>query len=554
MMFRLSLGLVFFLIAFQLVDTFALSSIAKINVDMESDHDSIATIYFSSSLKRTDFLERRKSHPLLLQANIRKTQSFELESKVVRAIRLDPGNKPGIYRIYSIAPLSYFGKTQPIEPFLPEIAIEAGPGTSIAKKDGYLEIVATTDDPYIIFNHPIRIDNPVFLFAVPFLTALLILAAIEGFSLTSCIFWTDTIKKIPSGGLNYNALDGLRGLAALLVLATHTGLPGCDSVGHVGVIVFFCLSGFLLTLPYAKDSSMIFSLDHVRGYYLRRLKRIAPMFYFILIVSYLFNDRTDVFVRSVLFLQGNSILWTVLQEVHFYIFLPVILFINHLILRGNKALIVGLLLVLGYCFNHNMLSTYTVYGIGHNMKIHAGLFFCGIAVCYLCRIEWIRNSLVLRRFLANPVVGLALLATTIGIEQLWALSHDGQIRKSYWLLSGNFTYLVGALIALVVLAPDSLPGKLFSTFPLRLFGTVSYSFYLLHPMCLTVVKSSALDYFGHPFGAALNFVFTLLLTFILSTITYTYIEKPFLKGKSLDRPREVQQETDLPRQFEAIKN
>lgn len=553
-MVRLGLGLVIFLIAFKLVDIFALASVARINVDMESDNDTAAIIYYSSSLKPTSFQEGRKSKPVALQANIRKTQSFECESKVVRMIRLDPGNSPGIYRVYSLAPLSFFGKIQPIEPFLPEIAVEAGPGTSIAKKKGYLEIVATTDDPYVIIDRQIKVDNPVFLFAAPFLTALLVLIAIEGFNISSCCFWTDTSKKMPSGGINYNALDGLRGLAALFVLATHTGLPGCDSVGHVGVVIFFSLSGFLLTLPYAKNSTLILSLSHVRSYYLRRLRRIAPMFYFILIVSYLFNDRIDVFIRSLLFIQGNSILWTVLQEVHFYIFLPVILLINHLILRGNKGLIIGLLLVLGYCFNHNIITTYTIFGLGHNMAILAGLFFCGIAVCYFCQIEWVRNSIVLRRFCTNPIVGLTLLVTLFGIEQLWALSHDGQIRKSYWLLSGNFNYLVGALITLLVLAPHSLPGRLFSIFPLRLFGTVSYSFYLLHPICLKIVKISALDYFGHPLNATFNFIFTLVLTFILSALTYTYIERPFLRGKSHHPPKDAQNEMVSPQHLETFKN
>jgi len=68
-----------------------------------------------------------------------------------------------------------------------------------------------------------------------------------------------------------------------------------------------------------------------------------------------------------------------------------------------------------------------------------------------------------------------------------------------------------------------------SALPLRLFGTVSYSFYLLHPICLKVVKVIAVDYLGHPLSRTNNFLFTLLLTFLLSTLTYTYIEKPFLK-------------------------
>jgi len=516
-----------------LIDVFALSSVARIVVDMESDHETVAAIYYSGNLRKGAFQED-KAKRQAVQANVRATHNFDLDNRVVKAIRFDPGDGPGIYRVYSLAPRSFYGEIKPIEPFLPDVDVEPGPGTSIAKKDGYLEITAETDDPYVIIKEKIKVKNPVLLFLAPILAALLVLATRSGFSLTACAFWVDTIKKSPSGGQNYNALDGMRGLAALFVLAAHTGIPGCGSLGHVGVVFFFCLSGFLLSLPYAKDGSLILSMSKVGNYYLRRLKRIVPMFYVILVITYLFNERIDVFIRSALFIQGNSIYWTVLQEIHFYIFLPGILLINHLVLRGNRGLIVGLLLVLGYCFNHGLVSTYEIFGLGQKMIIFAGLFLNGIMVSYLCRIDWVRNSRGLQRFLANPIVGCILLVAIFGIEQLWALSHNGQVRKSVWLMAGNFNYLVAVLIMLLVLAPHSLPGKLFNALPLRIMGTVSYSFYLLHPTSLGIVKAFALEYLGHPLSAAENFFFTLLLTFVLSTITYRYIERPFLKMKKPD--------------------
>ena len=527
---RLGLALVVFFVAYRLIDIFALSSVGRIVVDMESDHETVAAIYYSTNLRKAAFQEDKAKHQAV-QANVRKTHNFDLDNKVVKAIRFDPGEKPGTYRVYSLAPRSFYGEIEPIEPFLSEVAVEPGPGTSIAKKNGYLEIVAETDDPYVIIHQEIKAKNPILLFLTPLVIALLVLAVRTNFSLTACAFWVDTIKKSPSGGQNYDALDGMRGLAALFVLATHTGVAGCSSLGHVGIVFFFTLSGFLLSLPYAKDSSRILSASSVGNYYMRRLRRIVPMFYFILVITYLFNERIDVFIRSALFLQGNSIYWTVLQEIHFYIFLPGILLINHLALRSNRGLIVGFLLVLSYCFNHGLVSTYEIFGLGQKMTILEGLFLNGIMVSYLCRIEWVRNSRGLQRFFSNPVVGCILLVAIFGIEQLWAMTHNGQVRNSVWLMAGNFNYLVAVLIVLLVLAPDSLPGKLFNALPLRIMGTVSYSFYLLHPICLGIVKSFALEYLGHPLSAAGNFFFTLILTFVLATITYRFIERPFLKMK-----------------------
>ena len=533
---RVGVALVVFFVVYRLIDIFALSSVARIVVDMESGHETVAAIYYSSNLRKGAFQEDKVKR-VMVKADIRGTYNFDLDNKVVRTIRFDPGDRPGTYRVYAIAPLSFYGKIEPIKPFHAEVAVTPGPGTTLVKKNGFLEITAETGDPYVLIDRKIKVDNTLLLLAVPLVVALLVFAGLDGFQPAGWAFWTDTLTKAPSQGQNFDALDGLRGLAALFVLAAHTGLPGCDSLGHVGVVIFFCLSGFLLSLPYAKNEALIVSTGNVRSYYLRRLRRIAPMFYFILILTYLFNGRIEIFIRSLLFIQGNSILWTVLQEIHFYIFLPVVLLINHFVLRGNRGLIVSLLLVLSYCFNHNVLTTYEIFGLGQGMGIHAGIFLCGIMVGYFCQLQGVQKSRILHRFCANPLTGFILLAAISGIEQLWALSHDGQIRNSAVLLSGNFTYLVGALIGLLVLAPGSLPAKMFKTLPLRLIGTVSYSFYLLHPICLKVAKTFALDYLGHPLNAIEAFLFTLVLTFVFSAITYTYIERPFLKVK---KPLETQ--------------
>ena len=66
------------------------------------------------------------------------------------------------------------------------------------------------------------------------------------------------------------ALDGLRGVAVLLVLASHLALPGASVSAAVGVVVFFTLSGFLITtLLLERPTSLT-------GFYLRRARRLIP--------------------------------------------------------------------------------------------------------------------------------------------------------------------------------------------------------------------------------------------------------------------------------------
>lgn len=71
------------------------------------------------------------------------------------------------------------------------------------------------------------------------------------------------------------ALDGLRGIAALLVLVTHVHVPGGGELGAIGVTMFFALSGFLITtlLLEERQRDTRFSLV---GFYRRRTARLVP--------------------------------------------------------------------------------------------------------------------------------------------------------------------------------------------------------------------------------------------------------------------------------------
>ncbi len=69
-------------------------------------------------------------------------------------------------------------------------------------------------------------------------------------------------------------LEGLRGVAILLVLLFHAGIPG-TSGGFVGVDVFFVLSGFLITGLLLRERESTGRVD-LREFYARRARRILP--------------------------------------------------------------------------------------------------------------------------------------------------------------------------------------------------------------------------------------------------------------------------------------
>ena len=71
------------------------------------------------------------------------------------------------------------------------------------------------------------------------------------------------------------ALDGVRGIAILLVVASHLALPGMEGAGAIGVTVFFALSGFLITGLLLAEHDRTGRI-HLRAFYARRARRLLP--------------------------------------------------------------------------------------------------------------------------------------------------------------------------------------------------------------------------------------------------------------------------------------
>jgi peptidoglycan/LPS O-acetylase OafA/YrhL len=148
-----------------------------------------------------------------------------------------------------------------------------------------------------------------------------------------------------SGTLKFEAFDGLRAMAATLVIAYHVALAeGLTRTGVVaplaselkgGVTVFFVISGFLLYLPYARAIRDGEHLPDWRGYARRRIVRILPGYWFALTVLGLASLAGTVFTvgwwryyglaqiyTPATLIGGLSVAWSLCVEATFYVGLP----------------------------------------------------------------------------------------------------------------------------------------------------------------------------------------------------------------------------------------
>lgn len=168
-----------------------------------------------------------------------------------------------------------------------------------------------------------------------------------------------TKEHIGSKTHQFSSLDGLRGLAILLVLWCHTDSFLSSYVrtwplehvlggaAYSGVILFFVLSGFLLFLPYARTIIVGGSWPAISQFYLRRALRILPSYYLLIPIFLFFLSSSPYGVGLRLLgplqallgltllydLQSNAYnlvstfdgpLWSLTIEWQFYFVLPLI--------------------------------------------------------------------------------------------------------------------------------------------------------------------------------------------------------------------------------------
>src|SRR5438552_4949494 len=108
---------------------------------------------------------------------------------------------------------------------------------------------------------------------------------------------------------HYPSLDGLRGLAILLVLIYHNfEYTNYFFFGWLGVDLFFVLSGFLITEILLQKRN---GRRYLREFYTRRTLRIFPIYYLTLIIFLVLVPSLGINIPGLsYFLQNQVWLWT----------------------------------------------------------------------------------------------------------------------------------------------------------------------------------------------------------------------------------------------------
>lgn len=376
------------------------------------------------------------------------------------------------------------------------------------------------------------------------------------------------------------SIDGLKGIAILLVIMFHLNIV---RFGWSGVILFFVLSGYLITRILHTEKEDHLTVRHkLKNFWIRRALRIFPLLYLYLIILLVFSFFSQVkFVGSAelpylltytynfylisvfdhagpSFLTGH--LWSLSIEEQFYIFFPLLIFFNRR--RRLKFILVGLILfsVVSRLFYdqypHNNLN-----GVEYSSFLDYHLF------AYLGSFSFGASIFVFRLDKLKPLVGYLIFATAALIILGGGLAVYLDIHKNepfdltnYLLSFGlvteyskNFYHIWGHLSLNLFFASTLLllllPGKnlvhisfrkLFELKPLVAIGKVSYGMYIFHAIVIWLL----LQVFDQKLiNKYLFFLLCLSATWLISFVVYQLYEKRFLALKEKFRYNDAKDTT-----------
>ena len=350
------------------------------------------------------------------------------------------------------------------------------------------------------------------------------------------------------------ALDGLRALAVLGVIAYHMGMAWAPG-GLLGVTVFFVLSGYLITslLLIEWDNTGTINLPQ---FWLRRIKRLFPAIAFVIICvaalttifdhSLLTKLREDMWaalcwvtnwwyiLRDVSYFDALGApspvthFWSLAIEEQFYVVWPVVLILAHKfgvkrshMRNATLVLVLASALEMALLFNPDADPSRVYYGT--DTRAFSLLIGAWLAFVWPSNQLGANNEVQLDRnvrIALDAVGGIALigLIAMMGcIEGTSAIMYRGGI-----LLASIITMVIIA----VIVHPSSILGKVFSAKPLVWIGLRSYGIYLWHyPLLLLMNPRSNIA--GTPWWM---YLVELAVMFACAAFSYKFVEDPIRHG------------------------
>lgn len=350
----------------------------------------------------------------------------------------------------------------------------------------------------------------------------------------------------------YPSLTGIRAIAAWMVFIHHTN-PFAERIFgksihnffaemHIGVTVFFVLSGLLITLRYYDLS--INTREAFYRYMVKRFARIFPVFILILSLNFIWYasmniDTGDFFSTPVHYIVAATLLrgffafpanvplpqsWSLTVEECFYLACPVIFFFARKKIRS--LVITPLLLIAIGIFLCIVFSQYPFHDLFDDLGFLFNFTFFGRCIEFFAGIG---TALLYKKYV--PPLKKSIVYTSIGIGVIFiclsglSLLHTDLHYGDYYAKGIIINNLILPVFGISLLFWGLLTEKnfitgLLSSRTMVLLGKSSYIFYLIHVGVFTAIFYPAIS---------TNIIFLFIYLNVLSILLYKGFEHPVNK-------------------------
>jgi peptidoglycan/LPS O-acetylase OafA/YrhL len=389
---------------------------------------------------------------------------------------------------------------------------------------------------------------------------------------------TDPLIVTPVVSARYPALDGLRGIAALMIMLHHfvqldplqthwyPAMKACTEFLWIGVDLFFVISGFLITgilLDHRRDGG------YFRVFYARRTLRIFPLYYGVLLVSFYvmphlgFDPKVApgdqiafwTYTSNFLFMHHGwtsrylTHFWSLAIEEQFYLVMPAaIFFIRSLkVLRSILPMMVVTIAIIRMALIYSGADPFALL-LNSLTRSDSLLIGAWIAIVIRDPSRPLSSTSSVRVKVILVLVASVAFALVSSFGSTIAIINFDQLR----LLQAAFTLpLVGACFAWCVLLCTSSNSnrlqRLCSHQLLKQAGKYSYGLYVFHVPVIVAAKVALRRFHvtlpGPAMLSELLWITSVLLpTILVAVLSWHLFEKQFLRLKSRLEYRRRQEE------------
>lgn len=347
-----------------------------------------------------------------------------------------------------------------------------------------------------------------------------------------------------------DGIEAMRGFAALAIVTFHVihltpatlpaSLESLRWALSYGVPLFFVISAFSLAYGYA---GRLERRGELREFYLRRLFRIAPLYYLAVaaqigVIAYLGGALPEpsslALALSFLFNLSPQMVdgiapasWSVGVEMLFYAVFPLVLAMARTLPRAVILTLAATALAVGYAIVINKMKlnpSFLVHGFVFNLP-YFGFGLVAHRIAAVTPARW-----------GGPLV----IAALAGLLVTWALAPVLTAPRASGVVNVLYMLGWGAPFGLLCIGMALRPPRLFSNPLTRFLGRISFGLYLGHPQVIFLLgQLKAYPFiYSLPGGSGVTFPLAVLVTAAVTTVVawalYRVVEAPGIAlGKQL---------------------